>query len=236
MCFSKGLSGRIQDLLVPLNLPPDLDTLISLAIRTDHRLQERQQRRNRWSSAEDRHQRRIPTSTSQGGSFSHLPANAPRVKESPGEGEEPTQLRHTKLSAEERRRQQQEGRCFYCGQQDHLPAACPAKGLVSCTSSTKSSPGILTVVQVTHRDTMVTLGALINSGADESLMDWGLAHKLSLKTERLPQPIEASALYGSPLFRITHKTEKILVRINDHETNMSFHVFSAPSRSLMFRG
>lgn len=37
------------------------------------------------------------------------------------------QLGQTKLSTEERRRLQ-EGRCFYCGQQGHLTAMCPAKG------------------------------------------------------------------------------------------------------------
>ncbi|KAK0136995.1 Retrotransposon-derived protein PEG10 [Merluccius polli] len=42
--FLKGLSDPIQDLLVPLDLPPDLDSLISLAIRMDNRLQERKQR------------------------------------------------------------------------------------------------------------------------------------------------------------------------------------------------
>ena len=41
--FLKGLSDPIQDLLVPLDLPPDLDSLISLTIRTDNRLQERKQ-------------------------------------------------------------------------------------------------------------------------------------------------------------------------------------------------
>lgn len=46
----------------------------------------------------------------------------------------------------------------------------------------------------------MTLGTLIDSGADESLMDWALAVKLNLKTELLSQPIEASALDGSLLF------------------------------------
>lgn len=78
----------------------------------------------------------------------------------------------------------------------------------------------------------MTLGTLIDSGADESLMDWGLARMLNRRTERLSQPIQASALDGSPLFRIMHKTEKILAKI-DHENNMSFHVFSAPLRSLV---
>ncbi len=39
--FLKGLSDQIQDLLVPLDLPSNLDSLITLAIRTDNRLQER---------------------------------------------------------------------------------------------------------------------------------------------------------------------------------------------------
>lgn len=64
-------------------------------------------------------------------------------------------------------------------------------------------------------------------------MDWALALKLNLKTELLSQPIEASALDGSLLFCVTHKTEKVLVMIGDHETTTSFHVFSAPQRSLV---
>ena len=36
--FLKGLAAPIQDLLVPLDLPDDLDALIAPAIRTDNRL------------------------------------------------------------------------------------------------------------------------------------------------------------------------------------------------------
>lgn len=41
--FLKGLSVPIQEQLVPLDLPTDLDDLITLAIRTGHRLHELQQ-------------------------------------------------------------------------------------------------------------------------------------------------------------------------------------------------
>jgi len=34
----KGLAVPIQELLVPLDLPPDLDSLIALAIRMDNRV------------------------------------------------------------------------------------------------------------------------------------------------------------------------------------------------------
>lgn len=40
----------------------------------------------------------------------------------------------------------------------------------------------------------MTLKALIDSGADESMMDWGLAMQLKLKSKWLAQPIEAKAL------------------------------------------
>lgn len=208
--FLDGLPGRIQDLLVPLDLPSDLDSLIALAIRIDHRLQERQGSRNRWSPAKDGRQRWVPTSTSQGGSASRLPAAVPGSKDSPGEEDEPMQLGHTRLSAEERRRRRQEGQCFYCSQQDHLLAACPAKGQVSRTSSSTSPLRVLTEVQIIHQDATVTLGSLVDAGADESLIDWGLAHQLNLRTERLPQPIAASALDGSPLFHITHENSRLI--------------------------
>lgn len=39
--FLKGLPDQIQDWLVPLDLPSDLDSLITLAVRMDNRLQAR---------------------------------------------------------------------------------------------------------------------------------------------------------------------------------------------------
>lgn len=122
--FLKGLSDQIQDLLVPLDLPPDLNSLITLAIRTDNRLQERQRSRNLMASPAGRYH----ATTSSGRSSSCLPSPVPRRRGLSEEGEEPMQLGRAKLSTEERRRRLQEGRCFYCGQQGHLLAACSVKG------------------------------------------------------------------------------------------------------------
>lgn len=38
--FLKGLAASIQERLLPLEVPPDLDSLIALTIRTDNRLRE----------------------------------------------------------------------------------------------------------------------------------------------------------------------------------------------------
>jgi len=48
-------------------------------------------------------------------------------------------------------------------------------------------------IKVTHNTTAIELDVLIESGADESLMDWGIA-KRGLKTKTFSQPIKASAL------------------------------------------
>ena len=45
--FLKGLASSIQDLLVPLDLPADPDSLITLAIQTDNRIGQLQRQRGR---------------------------------------------------------------------------------------------------------------------------------------------------------------------------------------------
>ena len=125
--FLTGLSDQIQDLLVPLDLPSDLDSLITLAIRTDNRLQERQRSRNLAASSAGRHGGRTAVPPPSRLSSSRFPSPVPRRKVSSEKEEEPMQLGRAKLSSEERCRRLQEGRCFYCGKQGHLLAACPAK-------------------------------------------------------------------------------------------------------------
>ena len=120
--FLKGLTPFIQDLFVPLDLPSSLDALIALAIKTDNRLLESKQ--NRASSADPRLGRAAVGERS----VPPIPSRSPRRRESSEVGEEPMQLGRATLSTEERRRRRQEGRCFYCGRQDHLLAACPVKG------------------------------------------------------------------------------------------------------------
>lgn len=60
-------------------------------------------------------------------------------------------------------------------------------------------------------------------------MDWNLASKLNLKTEPLSCPIEASALDGSSLFRITH----VSVQIGNHNEIMCFHLYPSTQHSLI---
>uniref|UniRef100_A0AAQ4QDU8 CCHC-type domain-containing protein n=1 Tax=Gasterosteus aculeatus aculeatus TaxID=481459 RepID=A0AAQ4QDU8_GASAC len=121
--FISGLSDPIQDLLVPLDLPEDLDAVIALAVRTDHRLKTRMQDRG------------LPSTNSR--VVSPLPSPVQWRAVSSRDPEEPMQLGQARLSAEERRRRLQEGRCFYCGEQGHLVVGCPAR---RTTHQGKKSP------------------------------------------------------------------------------------------------
>lgn len=131
--FLKGLSMPVQERLVHLDLPPDLDSLISLTIRTDNRMQELKHQR------EDQR-------TSGGPQCRWVPVGRPaqcRDQEKPGpstiEETEPMQLGRACLTSEERRRRQNEGRCFYCGENTHLVASCPAKSSKPVSTRSKSS-------------------------------------------------------------------------------------------------
>ena len=226
--FLKGLAAPIQDLLVPLDLPSDLDSLIALAIRTDNRVCQLQQQRSSQSAER--------STRTQAPCWRDPRQSLPEQRRlSPMEGEgEPMQLGRARLTPEERRRRQQEGWCFYCGELGHRAAVCSAKRstVVSQFTVSSSVSRTLTTVKVIHH-TATELGALIDSGADESLMDWGLAEELGLKSELLVKPINAKALNGNELFTITHISEPLKMHINGHREHIRFYLFKSPSQTLI---
>lgn len=50
----------------------------------------------------------------------------------------------------------------------------------------------------------------------KSLIDWGLAENLGLKSKPLVSPIKARALNGKELFLITQTTEPLELQIQEH--------------------
>ena len=189
--FLKGLTPTIQDLLVPLDLPADLDALIALAIRTDNRRRQFQQQRE----STPREPGRMTTTPASKWPTQQRspPSTLPHLQAAPVE--EPMHLGRARLTPEERQWRLKEGRCFYCGETGHLVSSCPAKKLqaVSQSQASKSTIRNLTKVKL---NTTHAIEALIDSGADESLMDWGLAHKLNIESQPLANPIRARSLNG----------------------------------------
>ena len=116
--FMNGLTDSIKDQLAPLELPTDLDIIISMATRIDNRLQERRRERLRTSAP-------FPRTAWTPQLQPHLSPGRPALTKVP---EEPMQLGRAKVTPEERQRRKHEGCCFYCGQPDHQWSSCPAKG------------------------------------------------------------------------------------------------------------
>jgi len=145
------------------------------------------------------------------------------------------EMGRARLPPEERERRMREGRCLYCGELGHRLATCSARTrrISRSTNPVGSTTRTLTPVQVKHHTCTIDMEALIDSGADESLMDERLAKHLGLRTRRLEKPVKASSLNGQELFTITHATEPVLLNIAEHKELLSFYLYQSDTRNLV---
>lgn len=97
---------------------------------------------------------------------------------------------------------------------------CPSRALPSVTLSSVSGSRSLAV--------------LVDSGADANLMDASLVRDLGLDTILLPEPLDATALDGKLLWRVTHHTTPVEMSFPDgHKEILSFHVFESHQHPLV---
>uniref|UniRef100_A0A674NAP1 CCHC-type domain-containing protein n=1 Tax=Takifugu rubripes TaxID=31033 RepID=A0A674NAP1_TAKRU len=82
---------------------------------------------------------------------------------SPRAGEEPMQIGRSCLSRQEREQRLRDQLCLYCGNNGHFIQACPVR---------PKGPA--------HHNTTASSPVLIDSGADESLMDFSLARQAGI--------------------------------------------------------
>ena len=94
-----------------------------------------------------------------------------------------------------------------------------------------SSPPVPNCLRTLLDATLLSLGhplsvsAMVDSGADENFIESGFASQVGIALEQLPSPLDANALDGRHLARITHRTKplELIVSRNHHET-LQFHV------------
>lgn len=76
--------------------------------------------------------------------------------------------------------------------------------------------------------------ALIDSGAEQNLMDGALAQQWGIPSTALPTPLQVSALDGTQLSVITHKTQPLSVTLSgNHTEQLSFFLFDSPQTPLV---
>ena len=80
----------------------------------------------------------------------------------------------------------------------------------------------------------LTVGALLDSGADECLIDIALARQAGIPLEPLEMTLSAQALDGHSLGKITHRTSPLSLTLSgNHVETIQFYVLHAPTAPLV---
>uniref|UniRef100_A0A3B3I3Y3 ribonuclease H n=1 Tax=Oryzias latipes TaxID=8090 RepID=A0A3B3I3Y3_ORYLA len=208
--FYQTLNESIKDHLCTQPEANSFEDLVAAALRSDIRLRER----------------------------NHDRISKTRPEPSRRTSDEPIQIGHSKLSAEERLRRRNEGACFYCGELGHQVIQCSLRSNYRAPPlgdrprgeiSTMINDFLFVPVKLCHLSKVLDLQALIDSGVEQSLIDHSIVNSLSLPTERLTSPVKAAGLGGQHLSLITHRTKPILlVTSGNHRETIQFFITRTP--------
>lgn len=83
-------------------------------------------------------------------------------------------------------------------------------------------------VKICHQSEVFDFHALIDSGAEQSLIDVSLVTRFSLPVEPLDTLIKAAGLGGQPLSLKTQHTKPILVTSGNHRELIQFFITHSP--------
>lgn len=137
------------------------------------------------------------------------------------------QLGRARLSVREHSRSLHSNCCLYCGGAGHYIATCPVKkpflvGTSTLMSQTGSPLTSITCppffVILLWGDQSKSLWVLIDSGADESFMDATMVSELSISTQLLSVTMDARALDGRSIGRVTCSTVPVHIRVSGNQS------------------
>lgn len=101
-------------------------------------------------------------------------------------------------------------------------------------SQDESPPRLTLSAKISVPSESHSLSVLIDSGAEQSLIDSDLVQQLGLKTEPLPHALRVTALSGQRLPDITHITESLILTLSsNHSEEICFFVFKATRTPLV---
>uniref|UniRef100_A0A3B3HJF8 Gypsy retrotransposon integrase-like protein 1 n=1 Tax=Oryzias latipes TaxID=8090 RepID=A0A3B3HJF8_ORYLA len=84
-------------------------------------------------------------------------------------------------------------------------------------------------VKLCHESRILDFQALVDSGAEQNLIDQSIVGRLALPTEQLPSPVYAAGLGGQHLSIISHRTKPVmLITSGNHREFIQFFVTRTP--------
>ena len=102
------------------------------------------------------------------------------------------------------------------------------------TRSPSSNPNQLFPASLAWGLESLMVGALVDSGADECLIDVALARQAGIPLEPLETVLSAQALDGHSLGKITHRTSPVSLTLSgNHVETIQFFVLHAPTAPLV---
>uniref|UniRef100_A0A674NN42 Gypsy retrotransposon integrase-like protein 1 n=1 Tax=Takifugu rubripes TaxID=31033 RepID=A0A674NN42_TAKRU len=248
--YRRGLSEAIKDLIVR-DRPSSLNELITLSLQMDERLRERRQERAQRAGGSDRQlSHRTPSApdfspTSTAAPPPHIPW-LPPAHSFPRAGEEAMQIGRSRLSPQEREQRLRDQRCLYCGNNGHFIKACPVRPKGSCSPVGGVLVSRTVIPQPTEQHNRlfpatlswdkesIPVSVLIDSGAEESLMDFSLARQAGVPLVPLDRSLSLQAIDGRSLGNITHRTIPLTLTLSgNHIESTRFLVLHAPTAPLV---
>uniref|UniRef100_A0A3B3HPI5 Gypsy retrotransposon integrase-like protein 1 n=1 Tax=Oryzias latipes TaxID=8090 RepID=A0A3B3HPI5_ORYLA len=232
--YYQSLNDRIKNHLCSQPEAVTFEDLVAASLRSDVRLRERH--------AEQKRKPPPPSATLVSPVRITLPSNRDTAA---CNLDKPMQIGHAKLSSEERQRRRDEGLCYYCGQTGHIVSQCNVRlnfrtpPLVDRPRGENPEPApsskfLFVPVKVSNKGQVFELQALVDSGAEHSLIDQRLVHDLSLSVEDLSTPINAAGLGGKQLTRITKRTSPFLILTSgNHREYCQFFVTQCPQTPII---
>uniref|UniRef100_A0A674NB00 CCHC-type domain-containing protein n=1 Tax=Takifugu rubripes TaxID=31033 RepID=A0A674NB00_TAKRU len=165
---------------------------------------------------------------------------------SPRAGEEPMQIGRSRLSRQEREQRLRDQLCLYCGNNGHFIQACPVRPKGSCSPVGGVLVSRAVIPQPTEQHNRlfpatlswdkesIPVSVLIDSGADESLMDFSLARQAGVPLVPLDRSLSPQAIDGRSLGNITHRTIPLTLTLSgNHIESTPFLVLHAPTAPLV---
>ena len=89
------------------------------------------------------------------------------------------------------------------------------RALVSRTVTVSNPSRLQPLVTLSSHSVSLQHPVLVDSGSDANLMDFSLAKKLGLRLSRLQHPMEACALDGRVICRVTHRTQSVTISVGN---------------------